>query len=171
VHAINRLALLFGTTWMVSAVTIALVLGLIVFANLTILLFPRLPYWLSYSALASSLLLSYAIQPSAVLGSGAALQLAFGALLLSPVYFAGLVFARSFSTASMAGPAVGANILGSVLGGWIEYGTMALGMRPLVMLAAGFYAFSLAMLLRSPRGGSKPDSHGRHWGEARDPSG
>src|SRR5262249_40057741 len=36
VYAINRLALLFGTTWIVSAVAILVVLTLIVAANLTI---------------------------------------------------------------------------------------------------------------------------------------
>jgi hypothetical protein len=74
--------------------------------------------------------------------------LALSVVLLSPVYFAGLVFARSFRSAPLAGPAIGANILGSVLGGWIEYSTMALGMRALVVLAAGFYALSLLLLLR-----------------------
>jgi hypothetical protein len=56
--------------------------------------------------------------------------------------------------AQVAGPAIGANILGSVLGGWIEYSTMAVGMRALVLLAAAFYAFSLLLLLaRSGRPG------------------
>jgi hypothetical protein len=66
------------------------------------------------------------------------------------VYFAGLVFARSFSRASLAAPAIGANILGSVLGGWIEYSTMALGVRALVLLAGTFYLLSL-LLLRGAR--------------------
>jgi SAM-dependent methyltransferase len=154
VHAINRLALLFGTTWLVSAVTIALVLGLIVVANLITLAFPRIPYFLSYGGLAVSLAVSFWVQPGAVLGAGAAAGLAFGAVLLSPVFFAGLVFARSFGMAQVAGPAIGANILGSVLGGWIEYSTMAVGMRALVLLAAAFYAFSLLLLLaRSGRPG------------------
>jgi hypothetical protein len=41
---------------------------------------------------------------------------------------------------------MGANILGSVLGGWIEYSTMALGMRALVLLAGSFYLGSMALL-------------------------
>ncbi len=146
VHAINRLALLFGTTWLVSAVTIALVLLLIVLANLTVLVFPRLPYVLSYAGLAVSLTISFVLEPAAFLDADTATLLGFGLVLLSPVYFAGLVFARSFSVATVAAPAMGANILGSVLGGWIEYGTMALGLRALVLLAASFYLASLLLL-------------------------
>ena len=70
VYAINRLALLYGTTWLVSAVAIALVLVLIVAANFTVLLLPRLPYALSYAALAVSLGVSFWTDPSDVLGGG-----------------------------------------------------------------------------------------------------
>jgi hypothetical protein len=58
------------------------------------------------------------------------------------VYFAGLVFARSFVRSPVAGPALGANMLGAVVGGWAEYGSMALGIRALVVIAAAFYAGS-----------------------------
>ena len=127
VHAINRLALLFGTTWLVSGVTIAVVLLLIVAANTTVVLIGNVPYALSYSALATSLALSWWLEPALVLGAGAVVQLGFALLLLSPVYFAGLVFARSYGVAPVAATAMGANILGSVLGGWIEYTTMMSG--------------------------------------------
>jgi len=147
VNAINRLALLFGTTWIVSAVTIAIVLFLIVCANLTVMALGRVPYWLAYTLLGVSLGLSWWLQPGMILGKGIGMALIFGLLILSPVYFAGLVFARSFSMAEAAAPAIGANILGSVLGGWIEYGTMAFGMHALVLLAGGFYLLSLLLLM------------------------
>jgi hypothetical protein len=49
VHAVNRLALLFGTTWIVSAAAIATVLCLIIAANLTTVLTGGVPYGLSYA--------------------------------------------------------------------------------------------------------------------------
>jgi hypothetical protein len=52
-----------------------------------------------------------------------------------------------------AAPAIGANILGSVLGGWIEYSTMALGTRSLVLLAAALYAGSWLVLSGAARVG------------------
>ena len=149
VYAINRLALLFGTTWLVSAVTIALVLTLIVAGNLTIAAWSRLPYGVAYGALVTSLLASYFASPELVLGRGLALSLLYGLAVLSPVYFAALIFARSFRAATVAGPAIGVNILGSVLGGWVEYATMATGIRAMVLLALVFYLFSLLAWLRT----------------------
>ncbi len=152
VHAINRLALLFGTTWLVSGVTIALVLVLVVLANVTTLATRQgVPYPMAYTLLAASLAASFAIDPAMALGGGTSAALAFGLALLSPVYFAGLVFARSFRNVQWAAPAIGANILGSVLGGWIEYSTMALGTRSLVLLAAALYAGSWLMLSGAAR--------------------
>lgn len=148
VHAVNRLALLFGTTWIVSAVTIMLVLLLILCANLTTALRPEVPYVAALAGLLVSLVASYAIQPGAVLGRGTALAVAYGVLLLSPVYFGGLIFARSFRLSSDPGAALGANILGSVLGGWSEYASMAYGMRVLVLLAFAFYAVAALAHMR-----------------------
>jgi SAM-dependent methyltransferase len=151
VHAINRLALFFGTTWLVSAVTIALVLVLVVLANLSTMLLRAIPYSLAYVALALSLGASYAIRPGTVLGHGTGMVLCFGMVLLLPVFFAGLIFARSFRSSEAAPAAMGANIMGSVVGGWMEYSTMAFGMRALVLLAGLFYALSLLWLLLARR--------------------
>lgn len=151
VYAINRLALLFGTTWIVSAVAIMVVLTLIVSANLTITLAPTLRYPLAYTGLFVSLLVSYSLSPEAVVGRGSGLAVAYSFAALLPVYFAGLVFARSFAWAPMAGPAIGINMLGAVVGGWAEYSSMALGIRALVALASLFYLGSLVSLVWAQR--------------------
>ncbi|MHC4949341.1 MAG: spermidine synthase [Planctomycetota bacterium] len=158
VYAINRLALLFGTTWVVSAVTIACVLVLIVCANAAVALLPRIPYAVAYVALVAALLLSWSVDPAAVLGRGTAVAVAYGLLVLSPVFFSGLVFARSFRAATLAGPAIGANILGSVLGGWVEYATMATGIRAMVLLALAFYVCSMVPVVLAARRGGVRDA-------------
>jgi len=151
VVAINRLALLFGTTWLVSAVGIVLVLGLIVAANLTVAIAGSVPYGIAYAALALSLLGGYAVEPGVVLGRGTGPSVLYGLAVLLPVYFAGLVFARSFRAAPIAGPAIGANILGAVVGGWAEYLTTAIGIRRMALLALAFYAASLVSLVTARR--------------------
>ena len=148
VQAVNRLALLFGTTWLVSAVTIGLVLVLIVAANLTTQWRRNIEPGTAYLALFACLLLSYALPPTLVQGRGLAPAVGYGLLQLSPVYCAGLVFARSFSRARFAGAALGANMLGSVLGGWVEYCSMIVGFRALLLVALAFYLASLLLLLR-----------------------
>jgi SAM-dependent methyltransferase len=147
VYAINRLALLFGTTWLVSAVSIAAMLIEILAANLIVSLvrFDLRPY--AYAALAALLVAGYAIGPDAVLGKGMGIELLYALFLLSPVLCAGTIFATSFSKARGAGSALGANILGAVLGGWAEYGTMVTGIRFMALVALALYACSLIALI------------------------
>jgi len=156
VHAINRLALLFGTTWLVSVLTITLVLLLIVAANTVAALLPRIGYRMAYAGLALSLVASYWTQPSWLLGRGTLAALGGAVVLLSPVFFAGLVFARSFSTSRLPAAAIGANILGAVVGGWVEYASMALGVRALLLLAALFYIGSGLLLWLDRRRAAAP---------------
>jgi hypothetical protein len=56
--------------------------------------------------------------------------------------FAGVVFAHSFRQAANPDQAFGANIAGSVVGGFAEAGSMLLGFRYLLLLAAAFYLLS-----------------------------
>jgi SAM-dependent methyltransferase len=159
VYAINRLALLFGATWTVSAVAIVIVLTLIVAANLTVMLKGALQYGIAYGGLFASLAVSYALNPDAVVGRGLGIALLYGFAALMPVYFAGLVFARSFALAPIGGAALGANMLGAVIGGWAEYASMALGIRALVILATAFYVGSWVCLALRPMSAGKERQH------------
>ena len=149
VVAVNRLALLFGTTWIVSAVTIALVLALIVAANLTLAAVGAAAGRVAYPGLIASLLVACVLDPGWVVGRGIGPSLLFGLGQLLPIYFAGLVFAGAFRNAPLAGPALGANMLGAVVGGWAEYAVMAVGMRALVLLALAAYLGSMMMAIRA----------------------
>jgi hypothetical protein len=153
VYAINRLALLFGTTWLVSAVSIAAMLVEILIANLIVSVIRIDLRPIAYLALAALLIAGYAIGPEAVLGQSVGAELGYALFLLSPVLCAGIIFATSFDRARSAGPALGANILGAVLGGWTEYGTMVTGIRFMALVALGLYAASLVALVLARRRG------------------
>lgn len=153
VYAINRLALLFGTTWLVSAVTIGVVLTLIVLANLTVAAVKANLQKPAYAALVVCLVLSFFVEPSVVLGAGTGPMLGYALFILSPIYFAGIVFAQSFRLSETAGPAIGANILGAVLGGWVEYATMMTGIKTMVLLALALYLASMIALAIKPKPG------------------
>ena len=153
VYAINRLALLFGTTWLVSAITIALVLIMILCANLTTAFMRDDRRPIAYVALAAALLVGFSIDPHSVIGRGDLAVYAYSLLVVTPVYFAGLVFAQSFQGAKAAGPAIGANILGAMLGGWMEYATMVTGIRSMALIALVLYGGSVvAYILMRNRG-------------------
>ena len=161
VYAINRLALLFGTTWVVSAVSIAAMLVEIVAANLLVsaVRLDLRPY--AYAALGALLLAGWFVGPEVALGKGMATGLGYALFLLSPVFCAGIVFAGSFERSPSAGMALGANILGAVLGGWSEYATMATGIRFMALVALALYAASLIALLigQHRRGVDRPFQH------------
>lgn len=151
VYAINRLALLFRTTWVISAVSIAAMLMEILATNLMVSL-ARLdlrPF--AYAALALLPPAGYLVGPKIALGQGIGAGLAHALVLLSPVFCAGIVFATSFRQSATAGAALGANVLDAVLGGWTEYATMATGIRFMALLALALCAGSMLCLLAARR--------------------
>jgi hypothetical protein len=162
VYAINRLALLFGTTWLVSAVSIGAMLVEILAANLIVSLVRIDLRPIAYAALAALLIAGYAIGPASVLGRGLGAELGYALFLLSPVLCAGVIFATSFDRAGSAGAALGANILGAVLGGWAEYGTMVTGIRFMALVALGLYTASLVALILARRRGEGAIASPRH---------
>src|SRR6266849_8882914 len=56
---ISKMALLFGTTWVVNSIVIAGLLSLIVAANILVEFCPRLPVSLAYGGIFATLLASY----------------------------------------------------------------------------------------------------------------
>jgi len=61
-----------------------------------------------------------------------------------PLFFAGIVFASSFSVCTDTNVAFGSNLIGAVVGGATEAASLAWGIRSLTLLALGFYALSWA---------------------------
>lgn len=150
--AVVHLALLFGSTWMVNAVVFAAVLVMILAANLFVIWFrPRrlLPY---YVGLLASLALNIMVPLDALLGMERWLQVvAVGLLVFAPIAFAGVIFAVSFAQTRAPDVALGWNVGGAMLGGLLEYLSMALGFQLLLLVAVGLYALSApAPLLDRP---------------------
>ena len=59
------------------------------------------------------------------------------------MFFAGVIFARSFGDEAYPDSAFGSNIAGSVVGGLSESFSTLLGFRYLLILAICFYVFSI----------------------------
>ncbi|HYL94700.1 MAG TPA: hypothetical protein VET69_02760, partial [Terriglobales bacterium] len=59
-----------------------------------------------------------------------------------PIFFAGLLFAREFRVTDSPSAALGANMLGAVVGGLLENVSLLTGMRALLLLAAGIYCLA-----------------------------
>jgi SAM-dependent methyltransferase len=149
VQIVSRLALFFGTTWIVNAVVLSAVLVMILLANLVAARRPALRYGVCYAGLLTAILLLYGFPLDRLfLASEMAKGLAVGTLFSLPLFFAGLIFITSFRAAPRKDAAFGANLLGAILGGFLESISFITGMRFLLLLAAALYLLSAAALTR-----------------------
>ena len=64
-------------------------------------------------------------------------------LAFTPIFFAGVVFAVSFTRAAEPDRAFGANIAGAMFGGLAEYSSMVLGFQYLLFVAVALYIVSI----------------------------
>ena len=58
----------------------------------------------------------------------------------APIFLANLIFARRFRSVGSSTVAFGANLLGSMLGGTLEYASLVVGYRALLPVVAVLYA-------------------------------
>jgi len=146
---VSKVALLFGTTWVVNSIVISGLLLLIVVANLVYGKWRSYPVALPYAAILIWGLLVYMIPVRSLLVPSAGFRILLTiSVLCMPVLFAGLIFIRSFATVKFSGSALGWNLLGAVLGGILETTSQALGMRFLIVLAVALYMGSWVALSR-----------------------
>jgi len=154
---IDRLALVFGTTWLVNSVCIFAVLAAIIAANIVVIKKPNLmPLSVMYTGLLVSLgvvyltpLQSLTVYGMWVGGSAAA------ALSVIPIFFAGLIFSTTFQLEEKPSIGLAFNILGAVIGGLLEYLATYTGIKSLLLVAAVLYGISLLFwTIHSKKGSS-----------------
>jgi SAM-dependent methyltransferase len=140
VTIISRMALLFGTTWIVNSIVIAVLLLLIVAANGVAAIAPRLRYEYGYAGILLMIAAAYLVPIQLFLFRSFASRAIVATLFLSlPVFFAGIVFVKRFAEAGFAPEAIGSNLLGALAGGVLESLSLWLGLKALVIVAGVFY--------------------------------
>lgn len=142
-RAVTQMALLFGSTWLVNSSVFFSVLLLILAANIYVIKVKQVrPAW-HYLGLIVFLGVGAAVPPDLFLTGGTAWRyIAPCILALSPVFFAGVIFATSFRKAPQPHIALASNIAGCVVGGVAESLSMMLGFQYLLLVAALFYGLS-----------------------------
>ena len=141
-------ALLFGTTWVVNAVVFAGVLLIVLLAvEVTRRWKTPPPLRVVYLLLGGSLILDAVVPPGALLGLPVIPRgLVAVVLAFLPIFFANLVFARRFTETADATSAFGANLLGAMIGGCLEYVSLIVGYQALLVIAALLYAGAFLLL-------------------------
>jgi SAM-dependent methyltransferase len=141
--AVVQMALLFGSTWLVNSAVFFTVLILILLANLYVLKARPVHLVWYYVGLLVFLAGGVLVPLDLFLSGGTLWRYAAPCILaLGPVFFAGVIFARSFRDAVNPDLAFGSNIAGSVVGGLAESFSTLLGFRYLLLLAMAFYLLS-----------------------------
>jgi len=148
---VSRMALLFGTTWIVNSIVVSGLLCLIVAANLVYQAWPGIPLWWAYAGLMLTLVVMYVVPTNRLFFESWITRALVSTLVLcAPVFFAGIVFVSSFARVKFEGSALGSNLFGSLAGGLLESLSMWFGLKALTLLAAGIYLGS-AVGLRKGR--------------------
>ena len=149
VQIISKIALLFGTTWLVNSVVISTLLLFIMAANWTVQRFKNVSTWFTYAAIVTCGLVAYFLPIEAYFFENVVLRaLCAMAILCSPAYFAGIIFAKSYAASGFDSAALSSNILGALCGGIVESLSFWTGIRSLVFVALLFYLFSAMFLVK-----------------------
>lgn len=141
-----QFALLFGTTWLVNALVFAGVL-LSVLAAVEVARRIRLPRpGLLYGTLIAMLAVAWVVPQHSLLALAPAGRFAVATVLaFAPIFLANLVFAQRFKEVSASTVAFGANLLGAMVGGVIEYAALVTGYRALLVVTAALYGLAFVL--------------------------
>jgi SAM-dependent methyltransferase len=135
-----QFALLFGTTWFVNALVFAGVLISVLAAiEVAQRWQPRRPGRL-YLVLLAALVVALAVPGSALLSLPVVPRFVVAvALAFAPIFVANVIFASRFRNVPDSTSAFGANLLGAMVGGLLEYGALVVGYRALLVVVAVLY--------------------------------
>jgi SAM-dependent methyltransferase len=146
---VSKMALLFGTTWVVNAVVVSGLLCLIVGANLVYGAFSRISLAVAYAGLFVTLAVMYFVPMQKLFFESWSLRAVVATLALcTPVFFAGIIFVSSFARVGFRGSALGSNLFGSLIGGLLESASLWFGLKSLTIIAAILYLGSAIFLNR-----------------------
>lgn len=138
-----QFALLFGTTWFVNALVFA---GVLTSVLIAIAVSKRVTFRrpeLLYIVLAASLAVAYFFPPALLLDLAVVPRfLAAVAIAFTPIFTANLVFTQRFKDTGDSTTAFGANLLGSMVGGVLEYLALITGYRSLLIVVALLYGIA-----------------------------
>ena len=157
--SVVQFALLFGTTWFVNALVFAGIL-LSVLAAIEVTRRVRLPAPpILYGLLLATVLLGWVVVPGSLLGLPFWPRfIAAVVVWFTPIFLANLVFAQRFRATADSTSAFGANLLGAMVGGLLEYAALSTGYQALALLVAVLYAGALiaSRLMTSAGGPPRP---------------
>ncbi|MDP3773242.1 MAG: hypothetical protein Q8Q85_03150 [Gemmatimonadales bacterium] len=142
--SVTEMALLFGSTWTVNVLVFASILSVVLAANVAVARGFRPQPRVLFAGLLAALALGAVLPVRSLAGLGLVAQWTLGSLVVAlPILFAALLFPRFFALRPDPARALGWNVLGAIVGGVLEYGSMVAGIKVLYLLAALTYALAI----------------------------
>lgn len=157
VQNISKASVVLGNTWVVNAVIISGILTMILAANLIAARCPRLPQPVVVVCLLFTCIGLYFVDLSTfAFFPYATKAVIVGALTTLPMLFAGILFIRSFAVVERKDLALGANLLGAIVGALLQTATFVTGIKALLLIVAALYI--AAVVTRPGAGDDQPPS-------------
>lgn len=145
-HTVSRAGLLFGNTWVVSAVAVGGVLAAVGAGNLLALRL-RVDVRVAAALLLGGLVVNSLLPSDALLVEPMALRAVLAALVLGwPLAAASMIFIRCFEATRFPDGALSVNLLGAVAGGLLEAVTYVGGLQMAAWCAVALYCLALATM-------------------------
>jgi SAM-dependent methyltransferase len=146
-------ALLFGTTWFVNALVFAGVLVIVLLAVETTRKVRTPPLPVVYAGIVATLALAWVVRPEWLLPLSFWPRLLAATLLaFLPIFLANVAFSKRFRESSDSQEAFAINLLGTIVGGCLEYSALVLGYENLLIVVGLLY---LVAFLLVPRGAAR----------------
>jgi hypothetical protein len=141
--SVVQFALLFGTTWFVNALVFAGILASVLAAIEVARRVSLPPTRVLYVLLLASVLVSWFVVPEVLLALDP-LPRFLSAILIwfTPIFLANLVFAERFRSVGESNVAFGANLLGAMVGGLLEYVSLITGYQAMALVVAALYTLA-----------------------------
>lgn len=137
---IATFALLFGTTWFVNALVFGGVLLIVLAAVETTARFKTPPLKWLYAAIAACLALAWVVPEEWLLAMPSVPRLVAATLLaFVPIYLANVAFSKRFRESGDTRSAFAINLLGTILGGCLEYAALFTGYNNLLIAVGLLY--------------------------------
>jgi hypothetical protein len=144
--SVTEMNLVWGSTWLTSAVVFGSILAMVLGGTLLMRIKP-LPWSAAAAALVAAMIVNYLTPVRAIVSTSAPLRLLLSLLFVGvPVFFASICFALRFREEEATDAAFGWNIVGAVVGGLLEFSSMAVGLKALTLLALGAYLAAFAVV-------------------------
>jgi hypothetical protein len=142
--SVTEMNLVWGSTWLTSAVVFASILFMIL-AGTLLMRWRPLPWRVAGGGLIAGLIINFLTPVQWILSAHVVVRLLLSILFVgTPIFFASICFALVFRDEPSTDIAFGWNVLGAVVGGLIEFSSMAIGLKALTLVALASYVIAIA---------------------------